>query len=254
MTDSLNYETLPKITDSGISEKQVNTDYSDVVFDKKYTLMKKKDFIEHVQSRLFDLNVVDRSLLEKADVPRAIKNSKLEVPAWINEFCLDFDVIKSQMHASDYFLSGARFAKLLNKEYSCLISEEFALCAPKSEAANIKNSILSGSPAIALYLAWGYESDPLYEPKVSAFSDCKDPNKRIREYMDFEDFSPSEFCTVPNAVAEIDYLNELLECAKIYKEENYAFFIDENNIPMIMPTTEFLSKYLFGKNDDTSLF
>ncbi len=114
----------------------------------------------------------------------------------------------------------------------------------------MKNSILSGSPAIALYLAWGYESDPLYEPKVSAFSDCKDPNKRIRENMDFEDFSPSEFCTVPNAVAEIDYLNELLECAKIYKEEDYAFFIDEHNIPMIKPTNEFYSKKLYVSGDN----
>ncbi len=254
MADIFNYETFPKITDSEISGKHVNADYSDVVFDKKYTLMKKKAFIEHVQSRLFDLNVAGQSLLDNVDVPRAIKFSRISVPFWVGEYHPYSDVDAPQKYIIDYFFGGACLLMLITKEYSDLASEKFASSAPKSEATLLKNTILSDSPDIASYLMFGYKSDPLYEPNAKAFHDGKDPNKRIRENMDFEDFSLSESCTTPNAAAEIDYFNELLECAKIYKEEDYAFFIDENDMPMIMPTTEFFSKYLSGESGDTSLF
>lgn len=252
MTEHLNYETFSIANDNDRPKVVFDeaSSYDDDEFDKKYTILTKKEFIDHVQSRISALNVVDRSLLDNVNILRAIKASKINVPFWVGGYHLNPDVDVSQKHIQEYLFAGAQLVKAINKDYPDMISEKPALRASKNEATRLKNTILSGSPAVALYLMCGNEIDPRYEPDVNAFHKGKDLNNMIRNNMDFEGFSPLGSCAVPNSVEEIGYLSELLECAKTFKEGSHTFFIDENNLPMIMPTLEFYSKYLFGKSSD----
>jgi len=251
MIELLGYETIPERTDSGISATYVNTDSDNELSDRKYTLMKKKEFTDYVKGKLFALNVVNISqFLDGVDIPRTVKILKTNNPFWVVGYHRDFNVEESQNHVKDYFFAGERLAKLLFHDYASLTSEEFAPTAPKSEARIVANRILSASPAIAQYQMFVNEIDPLYEPNVNAFYDGKDPNKMVCKNEDYRGFSLGDF-SEKDAVTEIDYLNELLECAKNFKEEDYTFFIDDKDIPMILPTNEFYSKYLFENGNNS---
>lgn len=240
MFDTLGYETFSESHASGAKAGYVDADYGYGEENcKKYTIMTKQKFINYIKAMLSAFNIGGVSLLEEANVPTAIKRGNVSVPPWVHDHCLDYNVEASHDQIRNY-LSDVRAQKIFVKDYSNMISPEFTESALKTEAAMLDTHFLSGSVAIASYLMRGYASDPLYGNKLGE----PDRNKRILANMEFQVFSLSASNAVSEAVLSVDYLNKTLEGTKNLKEEEHTFFIDDKNIPVVMRTVEFISKYL----------
>lgn len=251
MTGAFNYETFSNVNDTGCSKTSFDdSDFCDGEFGKRYTIMKKKAFINHIELLISNFNMIGRSLLESANVPDVIKLRKITYPPWISNHQLDYTTEKSHQSIYDYALNPHGFPRRLPNDCSGEQSNKLdADIVPKNQGVDLTHSTPYHSVAVAVSQMASFETDPVYENHMGPES-----LKELPQNDELNYYFPGEHNALCEAVLQVDYLKFTLDRAKNFDENKYVFFIDDNRIPIILPTTKFFSKYVSGKNDDNSLF